>query len=173
LGKGAYARVYRCCSSVKDQVKDNCAKYVVKLFHQGKSDMITKEEKNLSIVNEKFQNTFSDPQNQPDFMFTTLIGKCTDADNKSNALLLYPEGKQFLRDVLQIRAAHLMLLCGQDLFEQDHLMGSTDIFCTLIDALRFLHNECKLVHRDVKLSNFFLFKVYINILWTLFNFTPL
>ena len=71
--------------------------------------------------------------------------------------------KPFLRDVLQIRAAHLKLLRAEDLFEQNHLLASCQIFCALIDALQFLHVRCCLVHRDVKLSNFFLVKVSSNL----------
>ena len=151
LGKGSFARVYRCCEE-----KTHAKIHVVKLFYPDKT--VETEAENLRVVNSKFDKHFADVQ-PPNFMFTRLIGTCTDAKGNHNALLLSPEGKPFVRDVLQIRAAHLKMLCAEDLFEQNHLIASCQIFCALIDALQFLHVECCLVHRDVKLSNFFLVKV--------------
>ena len=150
LGKGSFARVYRC------EVEDFKVPHVAKLFHRGED--ITTEERNLLLVNDKFKTVFVNSA-KPNYIFTRLVGTCTDTEGKPNALLLSPEGTQFVGDVPQIRAAHLKLLRKEDLFEQNHLLASCQIFCALIDALQFLHVQCRLVHRDVKLSNFLLVKV--------------
>ena len=74
-------------------------------------------------------------------MFTRLVGTCTDTEGKPNALLLSPEGTQFLRDGPQIRTTHLKLLRAEDLFEQKHLLISCQIFYVLIDALQFQQSQ--------------------------------
>lgn len=141
IGEGASSIVFSGKLRNSDGLKldDPDGKVCIKYFRQHKYNYLACEQENLKIVNKLAEQG----------KVTKVIGIGESDDAK--CLIITPVGEHFACTSEQITEATTKLLGSS---KSELALSTAADFCALIDIIAEVH-KCKLIHRDIKHTNFF------------------